>query len=164
MFSPYSRGYLSLQDMGRKVRQVLWAGSLLVPLAILAGSAWAGPVILVGHDADDHGFENIYAGLFDNLLENVTSGQSGILSIGADPGSDAGDWIVQVANLMTIPQTVTLVNDADISTVDFSAFAILHIPSALDHTPGGISSGAQAGMSFLLRPCLKGSLKPEPIG
>jgi len=105
-----------------------------------------GPVILAGHDADDHGFELIYAGLFDALLTNMSNGGSGILAIGADGGSKAGDWIVSVASQMTTPPSVTFVNDGPISTVSFDGYAILHIPSDGSDTPGGIT---QAESDFL---------------
>ena len=77
--------------------------SLLVPGPALA-QQFCGPVILAGHDADDHGFEGVYAGLFDAILANVTNGGSGILSIGAQPCTStpcprveqAGAWIETV--------------------------------------------------------------------
>ncbi|TFH24133.1 MAG: hypothetical protein E4H03_04410 [Myxococcales bacterium] len=97
-----------------------------------------GPIVLSGHDADDHGFESQYVGLFDAILANATNGGSGILAIGADPGSEAGNWITTVASLMAVPQTVTFVNDASISTQSFSGFAILHVPSTTVDVTGGI--------------------------
>jgi len=116
------------------------AGVAVAAMFGLSQAAWAGPVILAGHDPDDHGFESIYAGLFDALLTNVTNGGSGILAIGADSGSTAGDWIEAVAGLMSVPQTVTFVNDASITTQDFSSFAILHVPSDSADTSGGITA------------------------
>jgi len=115
------------------------AGLVVGALFMGASAAWAGPVILAGHDPDDHGFDAIYAGLFDVLLANVTNGGSGILAIGANSGSTAGDWIESVASLMTAPQLVTFVNDASITTQDFSSFAILHVPSDSFDTAGGIT-------------------------
>ena len=52
----------------------------------------------------------------------------------------AGNWIVSVASQMTVPQTVTFVNDAAITTQDFSTFALIHVPSTVvDLADGGIS-------------------------
>ena len=87
-----------------------------------------GPVVLAGHDPDDHGFESVYADLFDQIYSNVTNGKLGILVVGADVGSDAADWIAGVESLMTVDQGGgTFVNDAAIS-------------SDLFNVNGGISS------------------------
>lgn len=121
-----------------------WIAGLVVGLFAATQVASAGPVILAGHDADDHGFESVYASLFDSLLSNVTNGGSGILSIGANVGGDAADWISSVAGLMTVPQPVTFINDAAISSTSFSGFAILHVPSDIDDTSGGITGAENA--------------------
>lgn len=116
--------------------------TLLVALLIGATSASAqlcGPVVLAGHDADDHGFESVYAQLFDQLWANHTNGGSGILVIGADVGTKAATWITNVAGLMVVPQIVVFVNDAAIATQSFSGFAILHVPSDAPDTVGGIT-------------------------
>ncbi|MCH7729771.1 MAG: hypothetical protein IH991_25375 [Planctomycetes bacterium] len=112
--------------------------AFLLPLVLCASPAMAGSVFISGHDAEDHGSEAIYAGLYDNILSNVTNGGSGILSIGANGGTPAANWIMDVASLMTFPQAVTLVNGFAISSVDFSGFAILHIPSDRGDVIGGI--------------------------
>ena len=98
-----------------------------------------GSVILTGDDADDHGNQATYAALFDNILSNVTNGGSGILAIGADPATSASAWITTVAGLMSTPQAVTFANDAAISTQSLAGFAIIHIPSDIFDTFGGIS-------------------------
>ncbi len=107
--------------------------------ASAATATTGGPIILAGHDADDHGAVSVYAGLFNDLLSKVGVSGSGIVAVGADPGSPAGSWITQVAASMTTPQTVTFVNDAAIATVDFSQFAIVHVPSDSADTGGGIT-------------------------
>lgn len=99
--------------------------------------------MLAGHDADDHGFSAVYATLFDSLQATVTNGGSGILAIGADPGSEAGNWIASVASQMAVPQTVTFVNGAAISTQPLSGFAIIHVPSSTHDTPGGIDGASE---------------------
>ena len=46
-------------------------GCLIFLLFILVTPVLAGPIILAGHDADDHlGFEYIYAGLFNYIYAN----------------------------------------------------------------------------------------------
>ena len=120
------------------------AGLVAVALCAWTSVASAGPVILAGHDADDHGFTTVYDDLFNSLLTNVTNGQDGILAIGANTSSTASSWITTVGGLMTSPQTVTFVNDAAISSVDFSTYAILHIPSDFSNTGGGISATENA--------------------
>jgi hypothetical protein len=114
------------------------AAVIATTAGMLSASAAGGPVILAGHDADDDGFEAVYALLFDEVLADVDNGQSGILALGADVGSAAGLWIETVAGQMAIPQAVTFVNDTDIATVDFFSYAILHVPSNILDTPGGV--------------------------
>jgi len=112
-------------------------------LSLVAAGAHAqlscGPVILAGHDADDHGFHALYAGLFNELEANLSNGGSGILALGADPGSASGLWINQVAILMTNPQAVTFVNDMAISSQSFAGFGILFVPSDSGDVGGGIT-------------------------
>ncbi len=117
--------------------------SLLAPIAT---SHAGGPVMLAGHDSDAPGFQGVYADLFDSILTNVTNGGSGILAIGADPGSTAGNWIVSVASQMTVPQAVTFVNDVAISAQALGGFAILHIPSSSFDTPGGIQETGELNL------------------
>jgi cysteine-rich repeat protein len=121
-------------------RRALLASATAAVIFAVPPTSSAGPLMLAGHDADDHGFEAVYAGLFDELLANVTNGNTGILAIGADSGTTAGNWIESVAAQMAVPQTVTFVNDAAITTQDFSAFALLHVPSTeVDLPDGGIT-------------------------
>ena len=134
-------------------RRSLIAGGLvskvgLVVLALAAAAVMSpastayagGPIILVGHDADDHGFTAPYTPLFDSVRTNVTNGGNNILAIGANPGSEAGDWITDVAGLMTPAQTVTFVNGASISSVSFAGYAIIYIPSTTVDVSGGIDA------------------------
>ncbi len=98
-----------------------------------------GAIILTGDDADDHGNQATYALLFDQIMANVTNGKTGILAIGVDAGSIASSWINTVSGLMAVPQTVTMVNDAAISTELLGEYAILFVPSDIFDTDGGIS-------------------------
>lgn len=98
-----------------------------------------GPVILAGHDPDDHGFQAQYAQLFTALRASVYNGGTGILAIGANTGSEAANWISSVASQMTPPQSVTFVNGSAISTISFSGYAILYVPSTDANVSGGIN-------------------------
>ena len=98
-----------------------------------------GPVMLAGHDPDDHGFQTQYAQLFTALRAAVYNGGNGILAIGANTGSEAASWIGSVASQMSPPQTVTFVNGSAISTISFSGYAILYIPSTDANVSGGIN-------------------------
>lgn len=128
--------------MGRKMNcgaGVLSAVALVLMVLLSVSPASAGPIMLSGHDADDHGFQSVYAGLFNNLLSNVTNGGSGILAIGTTSGTSAGTWISGVASLMTSAQTVTFVNGAAaISAQSLAGFAIVHVVSDSTNVSGGI--------------------------
>lgn len=116
--------------------------SCLLLLGVTAQSKGGG-LILVGTDPEPvpHGpATELFVPLFEALLDSVSNGQTGILAIGADPGTNAGNWIEDVASLMASQPAVTFVNDADIATIDFSNFAIIHIPSPdVPFTVGGIT-------------------------
>jgi hypothetical protein len=95
--------------------------------------------MLVGDAADDHGPPNVYAGLLQQVLSNVSNGQTGILALGVDPGSDAASWIISVSALLPEPQLVAYVNDETVGAITFSGYAVLYIPSPSNYTAGGIS-------------------------
>ncbi|MDP3703056.1 MAG: PEP-CTERM sorting domain-containing protein [Candidatus Omnitrophota bacterium] len=128
------------------------AGLVAAALCGWTTIASAGPVILAGHDTDSHGFTTVYDDLFQELFDNVTNGGSGILAIGADDPSTAGSWIEAVAALVDVDPitlgiqapSVTFVNGAAISGIDFSSYAVLHIPSDSANTGGGITGAENA--------------------
>ena len=117
---------------------------------------WAGPVTLLGYDADDHtsigtqpcvDLSNMkpLIDLAQNVLDNVTNGGSGILAIGADPGTEAGNWVVDLGECLSPAQTVTFVNDDSISSISFSGYAILYVPSDdNDLLDGGIVASSSS--------------------
>jgi hypothetical protein len=113
----------------------------VLPAALVAsGAAAQGPVMLVGDAADEHGAPNVYAGLLQQVISNSGNGQSGILALGVDPGSDAAGWILSVSALLPEPQLVAYVNDETVGAITFSGYAILYVPSPSDYTAGGISA------------------------
>ncbi len=128
-----------LRKAGKKCR-TLTLMALLLCASLTGGTAWAGPIVLFGHDADDHGKQSTYATFFDNILTNVTNSGSGIVAVGVTSGTKAGNWISAVAALMSTPQTVTYVDTvANINTLNLAGVAILHVASDFADTPGGIT-------------------------
>jgi hypothetical protein len=100
--------------------------------------------MLIGDAADDHGPPNVYAGLLQEVLSNATNGQTGILALGVDSGSDAANWITSVVALLPQPQLIAFVNDETVGAITFSGYAALYIPSNSAYTPGGISATENA--------------------
>ncbi len=135
--------HLFVGDRRYRLLAILFSICLVSPLCFASPANAGGPVMLAGHDSDDHGFQAIYADLFDSIYASVTNGGSGILAIGADSGSTAGNWLVSVAAQMAVPQSVTFVNDAAISSQSLAGFAILHVPSTNFDTPGGIDEATE---------------------
>ena len=111
--------------------------SFMLAINIQAQVTCGGPVFLTGDDADDHGNEATYAGIFDQIMANVSNGQTGILAIGTSFGSDVSDWIETVSANMISPQAVSYVSGAGISSVNFNNYAILFIPSDEADIPFG---------------------------
>lgn len=119
-----------------------------------AGTGTAGPVFIDGGDRDDHGQFNSQTGqnedgwkFIEQALNFTYSGSlnaagTGVLVIGADPGSAAADAINSAAAVLGIP--VTLVNDAAIATVNFSQFKVIYVPSDAGNISGGISNAELA--------------------
>ena len=98
-----------------------------------------GPLFLTGDDADDHGNTGIYADIFDEIMANVTNGQTGILAVGVKAFTTSHSWINSVSAAMTSPQVITLVSGANISTVNFNEYAIVFIPSDGANVTDGIT-------------------------
>jgi len=123
----------------------LRAGLCALPAIVFASGASAqGPVMLIGDAADDHGAPNVYAGLLAEVLTNATNGQTGILALGVDSGSDAANWIVSVSALLPEPPLIAFVNDETVGAITFSGYAALYIPSNSAYTAGGISATENA--------------------
>ena len=115
-------------------------GLVSVPAALgLASGAAAGPVLLVGDAADNHGAASVYAGLVHETLANVTNGQTGILALGVDSGSTAGNWLLGVSALLPQPQLVAFANDDTIGVIGLSGYAMIYVPSPASYTAGGIT-------------------------
>jgi len=117
----------------------LRAGCVAVPILTLASGGAAGPVLLIGDAADNHGPQDVYAGLVHQVITNVTNGQTGILALGVDVGSDAGHWLIGLSAQLPEPQIVAFVNDETISAIGFSGYGLIYVPSPATYTTGGIT-------------------------
>ncbi len=125
--------------MCRTAQQLLRAACASATIALLTSGAAAGPVLLIGDAADNHGPQNVYAGLVHEVFTNVTNGQEGILALGVDLGSDAGDWLLGVTAQLPEPQAVAFVNDETISVIGFTGYGMIYVPSPMSYTAGGIT-------------------------
>jgi hypothetical protein len=127
--------------MRSQILRLLRGSVCALPAIVFASGASAqGPVMLIGDAADDHGAPNVYAGLLAEVLSNASNGQTGILALGVDSGSDAANWIVSVAALLPEPPLIAFVNDETVGAITFSGYAALYIPSNSAYTDGGISA------------------------
>ncbi len=87
-------------------------GSLVPAIAIaLSSSAFAGPYILAGTDADDHGFASGVANFdgwrfmqraIENIAPGVTNGKKVVYAVGSDVGSQAGNAALSAFNLSNL--------------------------------------------------------------
>ena len=119
----------------KKSQKTLLAGMLMA-----AGTSWAGPVILMGIDAEDSGHGSpslVYAPIVQSILNGVTNGGSGVLVIGSHTGQTASFWsAVDTA----IASAVTQVNGAAVGTQSFAGFAAIAIVSDEFNTSGGLTT------------------------
>ena len=111
----------------------------------MSTSAWAGPVILMGIDAEDggpgaHGAIGVYQTLVNNLLGGVTNGGANVLVLGSNGGNVASFWSALDAG---IGASVTLGNSAAIGLQSFAGFAAIAIVSDITNTPSGGMTVAQ---------------------
>ena len=81
-----------------KAKHKILSGILAIFAVTFSGSAAAGPVILMGIDAEDggpggHGPITVYENVVTNLLNGVTNMGSGVLVIGAGKATDLGSGV-----------------------------------------------------------------------
>lgn len=115
----------------------------------MAAPAFAGPLALMGIDAEDggpgaHGPISVYQNVVSSLINDPsrTNGGSGILVIGG--GKDPGDHVTQFWNaISTVAHPVSYTNGANISTASFSGYAMIAIASDWWNTPDGGLSDAE---------------------
>ena len=119
--------------------------TLLAGILMAAGTSWAGPVILMGIDAEDggpggHGAISVYQNLVNNLLGGVTNGGANVLVLGSNGGNVASFWSALDAG---IGSSVTMGNSASIGTQSFLGYALIAIVSDQLNTPSGGMTAAQ---------------------
>jgi hypothetical protein len=120
--------------------------AVLAALALLAfgGTAWAGPIVLMGIDAEDggvggHGPITNYVNVVNSILSQVTNSGSNILVIGG--GKSPSDHVTQFWNAIDASiasHNVTYVNGvSNIAAQSFAGFAMLAVVSSDHQTPIG---------------------------
>ena len=127
---------------------------LLVLLAIIVmwtNPVWAGPVILMGIDAEDggvggHGPITVYDSVLGSLLGNVTNGGSSVLVIGG--GKIASDDVTSFWNALT-PAVAYANGAAGISAASFAGYAAIAVVSDFVNTPdGGLTNAENDALSL----------------
>lgn len=140
----------------------------LAAVAIAAGAsgaAQAGPFILAGTDADDHGGTsggaNVDGWFFmqraiENLAPGITNTNKVVVSLGSDPGSTANDAAASAFNLSTLPGlgwTFQTVNGAANITAFFAAgggaegAGIIMLDSSSNNVFGGLDLAEEAALT-----------------
>jgi len=129
-------------------RTQFWSRGFAVLLLLLAPTRVpAGIVFLSGDDADDAGHctgnscGGLYPAVFSFSVANSASPGTGILAIGVN-GMQAGIALTSWNNPVNggPGAAITIVtNPTAISTVAFTDFDVLYIPSVVEQTPGGLT-------------------------
>lgn len=148
--------------MLRKLAMLLGLGSTIIGLS--TAPAAAGPFIFAGTDADDHGSATATANLdgwlfmqkaIENLGAGVTNGNKVVVSLGSDPGTQAGNAArsaFNFSNLASSGWTFLSVNGAAAITSFFmsgiSSAGIIMLDSggigSTDNVTGGITGSEEA--------------------
>lgn len=136
-------------------RAALAAALCLSVLGFGASAAQAGPITLMGIDAEDggpggHGPITVYQNVINNgVLMNVTNGGTGILVIGG--GKNPGDHVTAFWNAIdtATPGSVTYVNGAgNIASRSFAGFAMIAVASSIEQTPfGGLTEAESTALN-----------------
>ncbi len=126
-------------------RKVALATALACALcAALAASAYAGPVVTMGIDAEDggpggHGPVSVYGDVMANgVLANTTNGGNGILVIGGNKAP--GDNVTTFWNALglDVAEPISYVNGAaNITAQSFAGFQTIAIASSFTETASG---------------------------
>ncbi len=137
-----------------------WRGVIaaVLTLGIMGGAAataQAGPLVLMGIDAEDggvggHGPIGVYQNVVNNgVLANVTNGGSGILVIGA--GKNPGDNVTSFWNAIdsAAPGAITYVNGAsNIASQSLAGFAMIAVASSVIETfDGGLTPAENTALA-----------------
>lgn len=140
---------------------------LLAAGTIIAGLTWlapanAGPFILAGTDADDHGFASsgvnndgwlFMQKVLENLAPGVTNGQTVVVSLGSNPGTQAGDAAASAFAAASLPMgwtfksvngaadVATFLSGGTVGSASIATTAILMLDSGGSNVTGGLDSG-----------------------
>lgn len=110
--------------MPRTFRNLLSTAILGGALCFVGAGAMAGPFIIAGTDADDHGFVSggvnqdgwfFMQRALENIAPGVTNGNKTVVFLGSNPGSSAGNAAQSAFNLSSLPAagwTAQFVNGA----------------------------------------------------
>lgn len=138
-----------------RLRHLLFGSAVALAALCFSPTAQAGPFILSGTDADDHGSATTTANqtgwlymqrVLENLGSNTTNGFKTIVALGSNPGSQAGNAAQSAWNLSTLKAngwTFSFVNgDANINAFfasggGVSTTGIIMMDSTIDNVTGG---------------------------
>ena len=127
-----------------RVRAGLITVLAITGLALGVSTAYAGPVLTMGIDAEDggpggHGASTVYSGTLSNgVLAKTTNGGNGILVIGG--GKSATDDVTQFWNQIGTEtgEAITYVNGpANISAQSFAGFQVIAVATSEDEASDG---------------------------
>ena len=151
----YAGRYWRARITGRRWRSVFAAAIAVGVMGVAASPAQAGPLVLMGIDAEDggvggHGPISVYQNVVNNgVLANVTNGGSGILVIGG--GKNPGDNVTAFWNAIdsAAPGGLTYVNSAsNIASQSFAGFAMIAIASTEVETfSGGLTAAENTALA-----------------
>lgn len=149
------------------VRNLLGATALVSALAFGAGPAAAGPFILAGTDADDHGSASATANLggwlfmqraIENLGSGVTNGNKVVVSLGSNSGSDAGNAAASAfgfSSLVAASWTYVNINGvaainaffAGTGTTNVNNAGLVMLDSSSNNVSGGLDSAEETALA-----------------
>ncbi len=140
----------------RTLRRAVLATALSLSIVGFgASAAQAGPITLMGIDAEDggpggHGPISVYQNVVNNgVLANVTNGGSGILVVGG--GKSPGDNVTAFWDAVdsATPGSVTYVNGAgNIASRSLAGFAMIAVASSVSQTPfGGLNQSESTALN-----------------
>lgn len=144
------------------IKRLAYAACICSGLLTYSTQSQAGPFILAGTDADDHGSAsggvNLDGWLFmqkvlENLAPAVTNGNTTVVALGSNPGSEAGNAASAAFNNSALPGlgwSFQIVNDAANITTFLSGGAagagIIMLDSG-GNVSGGLSSAERDAIS-----------------
>lgn len=110
---------------------------------LLSGLAQAGPVVLMGIDAEDcgpggHGPISVYTSVVDNgLLDNATNGGTGILVVGSKGSGPTAFW--NAIGTGTGQPVTHVTGAAAITAQNFAGFAMIAVVGSAAETCSGLT-------------------------